>query len=72
MSCQPSVNIEVRTGEGLFSNKYPDGIDELYFSCVAVMKGKEDLKNLFELFSQILNRLVQIDSAYQNDPDVDV
>ncbi len=72
MSYQPSVSIEVRTGEGIFSNKYPDGIDELYFSCRGVMKSKEDLKNLFELFSQILTRLVQIDSAYQNDPEVDV
>ena len=50
--------------------EFPDGVDELYFECAGVIKETEILKDLFELFCLILERLVQIDSAYEDDPNV--
>lgn len=69
---QPNVDIQLHSDKSWFFKKYPDGVNELYFSCVGVMKTQEDLRNLFELFSLILERLVQIDSAYEDDPRVTV
>ena len=55
---------------GLFREQFPEGVAELYFECYGVVKDKERLKNLFDLFSLTLQRLVQIDSAYEADPHV--
>lgn len=67
---QPRIHFEIRDDEGWFSAAFPEGVDELYFQCVGVIKETELLKALFELFSLTLMRLVQIDSAYENDPNV--
>ncbi|MCM8529153.1 MAG: hypothetical protein NE327_21705 [Lentisphaeraceae bacterium] len=67
---QPRVSVKLRSDKSLFFKKYPEGVNELYFSCVGVMKTQEDLRNLFELFCLILDRLVKIDSAYEDDPGV--
>jgi hypothetical protein len=67
---QPRIHFEIRDDEGWFGSAFPEGVDELYFQCVGVIKETERLKSLFELFSLTLMRLVQIDSAYENDPNV--
>ncbi len=67
---QPRISLEIRDDEGWFGAGFPDGVDELYFTCVGVMKDTQLLHALFELFSCILERLVQIDSAYEDDPNV--
>lgn len=67
---QPEIDIQLHSDKSWFFKKYPDGVNELYFSCVGVMKTEEDLRNLFELFCVILDRLVKIDSAYEDDPNV--
>jgi len=67
---QPRVHIEIRDDEGWFGAAFPDGVDELYFQCVGVIKETGLLKSLFELFSITLMRLVEIDSAYEHDPNV--
>jgi len=36
------------------------------------MRDVNELKALFELFTHLLTRLVQIDSAYEDDPNVEV
>ena len=67
------VHFEIRDSEyGLFKKSFPDGVDMLYFETVGVIKDKETLRSLFLLFSAILERLVQIDSAYENDPLIDL
>ena len=48
-----------------------DGRYRLYFTCSGTMKKIERLKALFALFSATLERLVQLDSGYQNDPNLD-
>lgn len=65
---QPDVHIEIKNNEGWFGPSYPEGVNVLYFECRRVMKEKADLYNLFQLFTAILDRLVHIDSAYEDDP----
>ena len=65
---QPNIHVQIKDDEGWFAQKYPEGVDVLYFECTSVMKKKEDLHNLFQLFTAILDRLVDIDSAYEKDP----
>jgi hypothetical protein len=67
---QPRINFKIRDDEGWFGANHPDGVDELYFSRVGTMKDVAELKDLFQLFCHTLERLVQIDSAYANDPNV--
>ena len=67
---QPRISLEIRDDEGWFGASFPDGVDELYFQRVGVMKDVVELKALFQLFCLTLHRLVRIDSAYENDPNV--
>ena len=67
---QPQILLEVKNDEGWFSTKFPEGVDELYFVCQGVLRDEALLKDLFDLFTLTLRRLVQIDSAYENDPNV--
>ena len=68
----PRVHFEIRDDEGWFSKEFPDGVEQLYFQCVGVIKKTEQLMALFNLFSLTLMRLVEIDSAYLSDPEVDL
>lgn len=67
---QPSIYLTVRDDEGWFSTAFPDGVDELYFKVTGVIKDVERLKALYELFTEILDQLCQIGSAYEDDPNV--
>lgn len=65
---QPSISLSVKDDEGWFGEKFPDGVDELYFKTVGVIKDIERLKALFELFAEALNQLCHMGSAYEDDP----
>ena len=67
---QPRIHLRIKDDEGRFGPDFPEGVDELYFECVGVIKETALLKSLFALFCVILERLVQIDSAYEDDPQV--
>ena len=67
---QPRIALEIRDDEGWFGTMFPEGVDQLYFSCAGVMKDTKHLKGLFYLCSLLLERLVQIDSAYEDDPQI--
>jgi len=45
-------------------------VDELYFEVVGVIKDKERLKKLFDLFALVLDELCRFGSAYENEPKV--
>ena len=64
----PKVNVEIKKDEGWFGKKYPAGVDVLYFECLGTVKDREHLKLLFRLFTAILDGLVHIDSAYEDNP----
>ena len=65
---QPDIHLEVKPDEGWFGVSFPEGVDELYFETVGIVRDPERLKQLFDLFSEVLNHLCQIGSAYENDP----
>ncbi|WP_010250972.1 hypothetical protein [Acetivibrio cellulolyticus] len=67
---QPRFHLEVKDDEGWFGAGFPDGVDELYFLVPGVIKDIDLLKALFEVYSEILNQLCIIGSAYESDPGV--
>lgn len=69
---QPEIHFTVKDDEGWFGPNFPDGVDELYFTVVGVIKDVERLKLLYELFAETLDQLCRTGSAYGNDPNVSV
>jgi len=69
---QKDIHFEIKDDEGWFSEKFPEGVDELYFEVVGIIKDKDRLKNLFDLFSLVLDELCRLGSAYETDPGVTV
>ena len=67
---QPAIRLLVKDDEGWFGAKFPEGVDELYFQVVGVLKDIERLKSLFELFAEVLDRLCRMGSAYERGPGV--
>jgi len=67
---QPNIHFQVKDDEGWFKTKFPEGVDELYFEVVGVIKDKERLKKLFDLFALVLDELCRFGSAYENEPKV--
>ena len=70
IAAQPKVNLTVKDDEGWFGAKFPDGVDELQFMVVGVIKDVERLKQLFDLFAETLDQLCRIGSAYEKSPGV--
>ncbi len=68
ISRQPEIHFTVKDDEGYFGPAFPEGADELCFMVVGVIKDVERLKLLYQLFSETLDRLCQMGSAYETDP----
>jgi hypothetical protein len=58
---QPDICLKIKPDDGWFSRHYPDGVDELYFQCLGVMKDEARLKHMFELFSVAADKLSELD-----------
>jgi hypothetical protein len=67
---QPELHFEVKDDEGWFNKTFPEGVDELYFQTSGVITDGERLKDLFDLFSLVLDQLCRMGSAYETDPNV--
>ena len=67
---QKDIHFQVKDDDGWFKSKFPEGVDELYFEVVGVIKDKQRLKNLFDLFTMVLDELCRLGSAYETDPNV--
>ena len=72
ISCQPRIHLQVKDDEGTFRGYFPNGVDELYFQSIGVIKDIERLNQLFDLFAEVLNHLCHIGSAYEDDPNVKI
>lgn len=70
LSLQPRVSLEVKDDEGWFGAAFPEGVDELQFRAVGVIKDLDRLRGLFDLFAAVLSQLCAIGSAYEDDPRV--
>lgn len=65
---QPNIHFEVKDDDGLFGPDFPEGVDELYFETPDILEDIKQLKQLFDLFAEVLNHLCHMDSAYECDP----
>jgi hypothetical protein len=70
IQAQPSITLEVKDDEGWFGASFPEGVDELHFSVTGIIKDIDRLKELYELFAEVLNNLCRIGSAYEDEPGV--
>ena len=68
VSGQKDIDFSVKEDEGWFGPSFPEGVDELAFLVVGMIKDVERLKHLYELFGETLDELCRIGSAYQSDP----
>jgi len=68
----PSIFLEVRDDEGYFRETFPEGVDELLCLLEDSLVNLDQLKSLFELFSETLNHLCHIGSAYENDHNLEL
>lgn len=69
---QPDVSFMVRGDQGWFSRVYPDGVDELHFQAGGTITDLSRLKELFALFGLVLDRLCDLGSAYETNPQTKV
>ena len=69
---QPRIHLQVHEDEGWFHAQFPDGVDELRFHCVGVIKDVGHLEGLFELFAESLHQLCHDGKAYEDDVDIHI
>lgn len=69
---QPQIFFQVKDDEGWFGTEFPEGVDELYFQVVGVIKDVERLKTLYHLFAEVLNQLCIMGSAYEESPNINL
>ena len=60
----------MKDDEGWFGTKFPEGVDELYFVVVGVIKDIERLALLYELFTETLDELCRMGAAVDTPPNV--
>jgi hypothetical protein len=72
ISAQPEIHFGVQDDERNFwgTRGFPKDVDELHFQVVGVIKDVDRLKLLYDLFSETLDELCRMGSAYENAPDV--
>lgn len=67
---QPKISLEIKDDEGFFSSHFPEGVDELYFQVTGVIKDIDILKELYELFAEVLKELCSMGSVSAEEPSV--
>ena len=66
IDAQPRIQLSVKGHEGWFS-KFPAGVDELHFQAAGAIKDLEQLRALFDLFSEVLQEVCHGGGAYEDD-----
>ena len=72
ITVQPRINFRVQDDEAGFwgARNFPPDVDELYFREYGVIRNVDRLKELYDLFSETLDELCRMGSAYQKVPEV--
>lgn len=60
--------VEVRDDEGDFGPAFPVAVDELYLHSRQRLTAYGEIEKLYAVFSELLNRLCHMGSAYEDDP----
>src|SRR6185436_8692658 len=63
ISKQKDIRFSVKDDEGWFGTKFPEGVDELHFVVLGVIKDIDRLKLLYDLFAETLDELCRIGEA---------
>jgi len=63
IAAQKSIHFGVKDDEGWFGTKFPEGVDELHFAVVGVIKDVDRLKSLYDLFAETLDELCRMGAA---------
>jgi hypothetical protein len=70
---QPEIHLQLRDDDqGAFRPRFPEGVDELLFHTMGVIKDVDRLRKLVDLFGEVLEELCRIGSAAPDDPGVTV
>ena len=69
---QPDICFEVKGDEGYFGQTFPDGVDELHFQAVGEIKDLDQLRRLYDLFTEVLDYLGTAGHAHREDPRVNL
>ena len=69
---QEDVTLTVKDDEGWFGQRFPDGTDELECLFGGMVTDRQRLKDAFELFSAVLERLCSMGSAEASDPGIEL
>jgi hypothetical protein len=72
ISAQPKICFQVVSGQRMFWRRHPQGVDELQFIVGGVIRDIDRLKLLYDLFSETLQTLCEMGSAYARDPEVEL
>jgi hypothetical protein len=67
---QSRILLEIKDNEGRFGPKFKDNESELYFVVIGLIKDKEKLKNLFELFVKIIDEFKMMGITINKTPEV--
>lgn len=70
IAAQKDIELGVKDDEGWFGSKFPEGVDELYFSVSGIIKDIARLESLFDLFAETLDELHRIGAARTQPPKV--
>jgi hypothetical protein len=70
IEAQPRISLEIKDDEGIFGKHFPQGVDQLYFVVHGVIKDIDTLKELYELFAEVLKQLCVIESASDEGPGI--
>ncbi len=72
IQAQPSLRLQVKDDEGWFGPQFPQGVDELQFQVLGIIKDVARLKSLYQLFALTLHLLCHLGSAYEDDPKINL
>lgn len=70
VAAQPEIEFSVKDDEGWFGPKFPEGVDELHFLAHGILKDVDRLRQVYELFAEVLDELCRMGAAYETDPHV--
>jgi hypothetical protein len=65
IAAQPQLKLMVKDDEGWFGADFPEGVDELNFTCLGVITDLDRLHRLYQLFAETLDQLCRIGAATQ-------
>ena len=66
IDAQRRIHLSVKGHDGWFG-KFPAGVDELHFQSAGVIKDLEQLRTLFDLFTEVLQQVCHEGKAYEDD-----